>query len=134
MNKANKTQVFVIILGIVVVLGLVLIFTRQYFNYSGFAFDILTYVLSIVALVLAVLSVVNGLRQGRVMKQIVHDVHIELKQMADLNVKIEQGIKEDREVNEVISKVLSKYGIDETDRVRSKIHHHTEKHIKKHGL
>ena len=134
MTKSDKARLLIITLAVVVVIGLALLLSRQVFDFGGLAFEILTYVLSVVALVLAVLSVVNGIRQGRVMKSIVKDVHAELRQMASLNDKIEQGIREDQEVNRVVTEILSKYGFDQDVRIHKKITRRTHKHIKKHGL
>lgn len=134
MKKSDKTRILIIALSAVVIIGLVLLLSRQVFDFGGLAFEILTYVLSVIALILAVLSVVNGIRQGRVMRSIVKDVHAELKQMSVLNDKIEQGIREDQEVNKVVTEILSRYGLDNDDRIHRKITHRTHKHIKKHGL
>ena len=130
----NNTQLLIGGLAVVVVIGLGLLISRRVFDYGGLAFEILTYALSIVALLLAVLSVVNGLRQGRIMRSIVQDVHAELKQMASLNAKIEQDIHEDQEVKKAVANILARYGIDETEQIRKKVTKKTRKHIKKHQI
>lgn len=134
MTKSDKARVLITALSAVVLVGLALLLSRQVFDFGGLAFEILTYVLSVVALILAVLSVMNGIRQGRVMKSIVKDVHAELVQMASLNDKIEQGIREDQEVNKIVTDILSKYGLDKDDRLHKQVTRRTHRHIKKHGL
>lgn len=134
MKRSNKTRILIVALSAVVIIGLVLLLSRQVFDFGGLAFEILTYILSAVALLLAVLSVANGIRQGRIMRSIVKDVHAELRQMSDLNMKIEQGIREDQEVNKVVTEILAKYGLEADAHIHKKITRRTHKHIKKHGL
>ncbi len=134
MTKSDKTRLIIIALAVVVIVGLALLLSRQVFDFGGLAFEILTYALSVVALILAVLSVVNGIRQGRVMRSIVKDVHAELRQMATLNEKIEEDMREDQEMNRVVTSILSKYGLGTDERIHKKITRKTHKHIKKHGL
>ena len=133
-KSLNKSQLLAVGLALVVLLGLGLLLSRQVFDFGGLAFEILTYALSVVALVLAVLSVVNGIRQGRVMRSIVYDVHIELKQIATLNAKIEQEIQEDHKMNAVVKDILSRYDIDETEKLHKTVARRTRKRIQKHGL
>ncbi len=134
MNATRKFQLLIIALIIVVTVGLVLLVSRYVYNYGGVAYEAFTYILSIVALVLAILSVVNGLRQGRAMKRIVRDVHEELRQVTNLSEKIEEGIKEDQQVNRAVASILAKYGVEDTPKIRRTVKHKTLKHIKKHGL
>lgn len=134
MTKSDKARLLIAALSVVVIIGLALLLSRQVFDFGGLAFEILTYALSVIALILAVLSVVNGIRQGRVMKSIVKDVHAELRQMATLNDKIEQGIREDQAVNRIVTDILSKYGLEKDEHFHKKVTRRTHKHIKKHGL
>ena len=123
-NKFSTTHILISLFIAVIVIGLGLLISRQVFNYSGLAFDVLTYVLSVVALILAVLSVINTLRQGRKINQMVRDVHSavgELKQVTASNDKIEKEISEEYRMNKVITEVLSEYGFGESKRVRRSI-------------
>jgi len=129
-----KTRTLVIILAIVVLLGIALLVSRHTFGYSGLAFDLLTYVLSIVALVLAILSVVNSIRQNRKLDRMVRDVHAtiaELKEVSDSNTKIEHEIDEEYRMNKVITDVLAEYGIGDNEKVRRSIARRTSRRLKK---
>lgn len=129
-----KTRTLVIILTIVVLLGIALLVSRHAFGYSGFAFDLLTYVLSIVALVLAILSVVNSIRQNHKLDRMVRDVHAtiaELKEVSDSNTKIEHEIDEEYRMNKVITDVLAEYGIGDNEKVRRSIARRTSRRLKK---
>lgn len=133
-TKLNTTHILVSCFVIVVFIGLGLLISRQVFNYSGLAFDVLTYILSVVALVLAVLSIINTLRQGRKINQMVRDVHNavgELKQVAESNDKIEKEISEEYRMNKVITDVLSEYGYGESKRVRHAIARKVSRRMKK---
>lgn len=135
--KPDRTRVLVVILAIVVLVGIVLLIGRQVFNYSGFAFDLLTYILSIVALVLAILSVVNSFRQNRILGRMVRDVHAsiaELKEVSRSNDKIEREISEEYEMNKIITDVLSEYGIGENEKIRRSIAKRASRRMKKSGL
>lgn len=133
-NKFHTTNALIITFIIVIVVGLALLVSRQIFNYSGLAFDVLTYVLSVVALVLAVLSVINSLRQGRKINRMVRDVHAaaaELRAVAISNEKIEKEISEEYQMNKVITEVLSQYGYGESKHVRRAIARKLSKRLKK---
>lgn len=133
-TKLSTTHALVICFVIVIFIGLGLLISRQVFNYSGLAFDVLTYILSVVALVLAVLSIINTLRQGRKINQMVRDVHNavgELKQVAESNDKIEKEISEEYRMNKVITDVLSEYGFGESRRVRHAIARKVSRRMKK---
>lgn len=133
-TKLSTTHVLVSCFVVVIFIGLGLLISRQVFNYSGLAFDVLTYILSVVALVLAVLSIINTLRQGRKINQMVRDVHNavgELKQVAESNDKIEKEISEEYRMNKVITDVLSEYGYGESKRVRHAIARKVSRRMKK---
>lgn len=132
--QPDKTRILIIVLAIVVLVGVGLLITRQVFEYGGLAFDVLTYVLSIVALVLAIVSVTNSLRQNRVIRQMVRDVHaavVELRDVAASNDKIEREISEEYHMNKVITDVLSEYGIGEDEHVRRTIAKRVSRRLKK---
>jgi len=119
---------------LVILLGLILIISRQFFPYSSLVFDVLTYALSILALVLAVLSVVNSIRQNRAMGRMVHDVHAaiaELKEITLSNEKIERELSDEYRMNKVITDVLSEYGIGDNERVRKSIAKRVSRRLKK---
>ena len=132
--KRDKTRILIIVLAIVVLAGLGLLISRQIFNYGGLAFDVLTYILSIAALVLAIVSVMNSVRQNRVMRLMVHDVHaavLELQSVTKSNVKIEREIRDEYRMNKVITDVLSEYGIGDDEKVRRKIAKRVSHRLKK---
>lgn len=123
-SKLNSPNTIIIAFIAVVIVGIALLISRQVFDYSGLAFDVLTYILSVVALVLAVLSIINSMRQGRKINRMVRDVHsavAELKEVSDSNEKIEKEISEEYRMNKVITDVLSEYGFGESKRVRRAI-------------
>jgi cell shape-determining protein MreC len=135
--KLDKTRLLIIALIAVVIVGMALLVSSRVFNFSGLAFDILTYVLSIVALVLAILSVVNTFRQNRTLNRMVRDVHeaiAELKEVSESNDKIEREISEEYEMNKIITDVLSEYGIGENEHVRKAIAKRASRRMKKRGL
>jgi len=122
--KIDRARTLVILFIAVVLVGLALIISSQFFSYSGIAFQVLTYALSILALVLAVLSVVNSIRQNRAMNRMVHDVHAaiaELREVTASNEEIEKELKDEYRMNKVITDVLSEYGIGDSERVRKSI-------------
>ena len=130
----SKTNTLIVAFAVVVLVGIVLLISRQVFDYSGLAFDVLTYVLSIVALVLAVLSVLNTVRQGRKINQMVRDVHAavtELKEVSVSNDKIEREVNEEYHMNKVITDVLSEYGIGDSKKVRHSIARKVTRRMKK---
>ncbi len=132
--KSDRTWTLVIALVIVALFGLVLLVGQQYLGYSGLAFELLAYGLSIVALILAVLSVINGIRQGRVMKRIVHDVHkavTDISEVADTNEKIRRKLSEDHHMNRIIAEVLGEYGLGEDQKTRQKIARRVSRRLKK---
>ena len=129
-----KTSTLVIVLAVIVIVGIALLLSRQAFGYSGLAFDILTYALSIVALVLAILSVVNSIRQNRKLDRMVRDVHatiMELKEVSDSNSKIEHEIDKEYHMNKVITDVLAQYGIGDNEKVRRSIARRASRRLKK---
>ena len=132
--KIQHTKTLIVLLIAVILLGLVLIISRQFFSYSSVVFDVLTYALSILALVLAVLSVVNSIRQNRAMSRMVHDVHAaiaELKEITISNEKIERELRDEYRMNKVITDVLSEYGIGDNERIRSTIAKRVSRRLKK---
>ena len=132
--KIQHTKTLIVLLIAVILLGLVLIISRQFFSYSSVVFDVLTYALSILALVLAVLSVVNSIRQNRAMGRMVHDVHAaiaELKEITISNEKIERELRDEYRMNKVITDVLSEYGIGDNERIRSTIAKRVSRRLKK---
>lgn len=132
--KIQHTKTLVVLLMLVILLGLILIISRQFFPYSSLVFDVLTYALSILALVLAVLSVVNSIRQNRAMGRMVHDVHAaiaELKEITLSNEKIERELSDEYRMNKVITDVLSEYGIGDNERVRKSIAKRVSRRLKK---
>lgn len=132
--KPDKTRTLIVVLAITVLVGLGLLISRQVFEYGGLAFDVLTYVLSIAALVLAIVSVTNSIRQNRVMRRMVRDVHaavLELQEVAASNDKIEREISEEYHMNKVITDVLSEYGIGEDEHVRRTIAKQVSHRLKK---
>lgn len=134
MMKADKTRLLIIILLVIVVVGIALIMSRPVFNYSALVFDLLTYVVSIVALALAILSVLNSMRQNRILKKMVRDVHgsiAELQEVAQSTDAIEREIREEYHMNKVITDVLSEYGIGDTSRVRRSIARRVARRLKK---
>ena len=132
--KPDKTRVLIGALSAVVLVGIILIVSQRVFNYSGLAFDLLTYILSIVALALAVLSVTNSIRQNRILRKMVHEVHTsiaELKEVAESTDEIEHEIREEYRMNKVITDVLSEYGIGDDPKVRHAIARHVTRRLKK---
>lgn len=132
--KLNNAKTLIFLLVAVILLGLALIISRQFFSYSGLVFDVLTYSLSILALVLAVLSVVNSIRQNRAMNRMVHDVHAaiaELKEITVSNEKIERELSDEYRMNKVITDVLSEYGVGNNERMRTSIAHRVSRRLKK---
>lgn len=132
--KPDKTRLLIIILLTIVIVGVALIMSRPIFNYSALAFDVLTYIVSIVALALAVLSVLNSLRQNRILSKMVHDVHAsiaELQGVAQSTDEIEREIREEYHMNKVITDVLSEYGIGDTPKIRHSIARHVARRLKK---
>ncbi len=132
--KFSRTNSLIIAFAVVVLIGVILLISRQVFDYSGIAFDVLTYVLSIVALVLAVLSVLNSVRQGRMINRMVRDVHAavaELREVSVSNDKIEREINEEYHMNKVITDVLSEYGIGDSKKVRHSIARKVTRRMKK---
>jgi hypothetical protein len=130
----NRTNSLIIAFAVVVLTGIILLVSRQAFGYSGIAFDVLTYVLSVVALVLAVLSVLNSVRQGRMIRRMVRDVHAavsELREVSLSNDKIEREINEEYHMNKVITDVLSEYGIGDNGKVRRSIARKVSHRMKK---
>lgn len=132
--RRDKTRILIIVLAMIVLVGLGLLISRQIFDYGGLAFDVLTYILSIAALVLAIVSVMNSIRQNRVMRLMVHDVHaavLELQSVTKSNVKIEREIRDEYRMNKVITDVLSEYGIGDDEKVRRKIAKRVSHRLKK---
>jgi len=132
--KLDKTKALIGALFVVVLIGLILLVGRQVFSYSGLAFDVLTYVLSIVALALAVLSVVNSLRQNRILGRMVREVHssiAELKEVAESTDEMEREMREEFRMNKVITDVLSEYGIGDDPKVRHAIAKRVTHRLKK---
>lgn len=132
--KPDKTKVLIGALLAVVLIGIILLVSQQVFNYSGLAFDLLTYVLSIVALALAILSVINSIRQNRILGKMVREVHssiAELKEVAESTDEIEHELREEYRMNKVITDVLSEYGIGDDPKVRHAIARHVTRRLKK---
>ncbi len=132
--KLDKTKILIGALFAVVLVGLILLVGRQVFSFSGLAFDVLTYVLSIVALALAVLSVANSIRQNRILGKMVHEVHTsiaELKEVAESTDEMEREMREEYRMNKVITDVLSEYGIGDDPKVRHAIAKRVTHRLKK---
>lgn len=130
----NKTNLIITAFVIVVLAGLVLLISKQTFGFGGIVFDIFTYVLSVVALILAVLSVLLNMRQGRMINRMVRDVHAavsELKEVSTSNDKIEREINEEYHMNKVITDVLSEYGIGDDKKIRRAIARKVSHRMKK---
>lgn len=135
-KKTDKNRLFVIAFAAVVLAGLALLFTRQVFQYGGLAFDILTYAVSIIALILAVLSVVNGLQQRRIINRMVRDVHaavFELRDLVKTSDKIEKEIDAEYHMNKVITDVLAEHGIGDDEKARRTIARKVSRRMKKLG-
>lgn len=133
-KKLNKTNILIITFGVVVLAGFALLITRQSSGFSGLAFEIFAYSLSIAALILAVLSVLNTIRQGRAINRMVRDVHAavaELKEVSISNDKIEREISDEYRMNKVITDVLSEYGIGDDKKVRRSIARKVTRKMKK---
>lgn len=132
--KQNVTRNLVIAFAVVALIGLALIFARQSFEYSVIAYDVLIYTISIVALVLAVLSLVNSFRQARVMKRMVRDVHKAVEQLEDVsnaNERIRRKLGEEYKVNQAIADVLAGYGLGDNEEMRTQIAKKVSRRIKK---
>ena len=132
--KIDRSKTLVILVIAVVLIGLALIISSEYFSYSGLAFQVLTYALSILALVLAVLSVVNSIRQNRAMNRMVRDVHAaiaELKEVTASNEEIEKELKDEYRMNKIITDVFSEYGIGDNEHVRKSIAKRVSRRLKK---
>lgn len=130
----KKTNLIITAFIVVVLAGIGLLVGRQIFGVSGIVFDIFTYVLSVVALILAVLSVLLNMRQGRIMNRMVRDVHTavnELREVSMSNDKIEHEIDEEYHMNKVITDVLSEYGIGDNTKMRRAIARKVGKRMKK---
>lgn len=133
-TKTDKTRILIIAFAAVVLIGFVLLIGRQLFAFSGLAFEILTYVLSIAAIILAVLSVLNSIRQGRAINRMVRDVHAavaELREVSDSNDKMEHELSEEYHMNKVIIDVLAEYGIGENHRMRQTVAKRVSHRLKK---
>lgn len=121
-------------LSVVVVVGVALLVSRQVFNYSGLAFDFLTYILSIAAIALAILSVSYNIQQGRILRRMVREVHeaiAELKEVSDSNDKIEREIDEEFHMNKAITDVLAEYGVGDNEQMRRRIARKASRRLKK---
>jgi hypothetical protein len=137
-KRLSRTRTLLIALAAVIIVGLALLISSQVFSFGGFAFEIVAYGLSVVALILAILSVLNSLRQNRIMNRMVRDVHaavLGLKEVASSNEQIEamieQEIEEENRMNEAITAVLAEHGVKTTERVRRliarKVQHRLQK-------
>ena len=118
----------------VVLVGLGLLLARQVLDVAGVAFDVMTYILSVAALALAVLSVINSIHQQRAMRRMVREVHAavtELEEVADTNEAIERKVRDEHRVSTAIAEVLAEYGMGENEKVRKAIAHRVGKKLKK---
>lgn len=133
-KKRWETKYLIYALSGVVLLGLGLLLARQVFDVAGVAFDVMTYILSVVALALAVLSVVNSVQQQRAMRRMVHDVHTalsEIEGVADTNQAIERKVRDEHRLSTAIAEVLAEYGMGENEKIRKKIARRVGKKLKK---
>jgi hypothetical protein len=141
-KRLSKTSLLLLSLSGVVLIGFALLVSSQVFSFAGFAFEIVAYGLSVIALVLAILSVLNSIRQNRIMNRMVRDVHaavLGLKEVADSNVAIEEMIEEEIEeenrMNKAITEVLAEHGVGASEKVRKliakKVSHRLKKKPKK---
>lgn len=127
-KRLSKTKLLFIALSGVVLAGLALLVSSQVFSFGGFAFEVVAYALSVIALILAILSVLNSIRQNRIMNRMVRDVHaavLGLKEVASSNAAIEEmietEIEEENRMNKAITDVLAEHGVGSTDKVRALI-------------
>lgn len=115
--RANTSKAVTIGLIVVIVVGFALLISRHFFQLSGIVFEIFTYTLSVIALILAIISVANSVRQARIMNRMVREIHAaitELKEVTDSNEQIEAKLREEYHMNKVITDVLSEHGIGDT--------------------
>jgi hypothetical protein len=127
-KKLSRARVLFIALAGVIIVGLALLISSQVFSFGGFAFEIVAYGLSVIALGLAIFSVVNSIRQNRIMNRMVRDVHaavLGLKEVESSNEAIEemieQEIEEENRMNQAITDVLAEHGVGANEKVRALI-------------
>ena len=132
--RIQRSWVLIIALVVVALAGLVLLFGRQYLGYGGLAYELIAYGISVIALVLAVLSVLNSVRQGRIMRRMVRDVHhavAELEDVSQTSAKIQRQLGKDYRMNQAIAEVLAEHGVGENEKVRQKIARKVARRLKK---
>lgn len=122
--RADTSKAVTIGLILVIIVGFALLISRHFFQLSGIIFEVFTYALSVIALILAIISVANSVRQARIMNRMVREIHAaitELKEVTNSNEQIEAQLREEYHMNKVITDVLSEHGIGDTKKTRALI-------------
>lgn len=133
-RKESPTWLLAFAFLFVLVAGLALILGQQIYGYSGLAFEVFAYGLSIVALTLAALSAVSSWRQFRIMKKMVRDVHkavAEIEDVSATNESIRRKLGEDYRMNQAIAEALAEHGVGENSDIREKIARKVARRLKK---